>query len=188
MRKGAYGLSIALLSVLNAGATSVPRLTFEELTDRSELIVSGQITRSWTDWDSEHKFIWTHYALGVASVQKGTPESNVVVSEPGGAVGLQGMAIAGAVVYQNGDRVLVFLQRMPNGYLRTTGWSQGKYTLDDSGRLHAETSLRGLAVVRAQKGATSASPATPLLSLDGMTVADLQTRITAHLKMQGRTQ
>jgi hypothetical protein len=183
-----YGLSIALLIASGARATTVPGLTFEELTDHSELIVSGQITRSWADWDSEHKFIWTHYQLSVSSAQKGAPSATVELSEPGGVVGIQGMAIAGAVVYQPGDHVLVFLQRMPNGYLRTTGWSQGKYMVDNMGRLHAETSLRGLQVVSAQKGAALTKSAPPLRSLDGMTLAELRTRIASRLQQQGAAQ
>jgi len=188
IRRLTYALSVALLIASNAVATTVPSLSFEELIDQSERIVSGQVTRSWTDWDREHKFIWTHYELSVASVQKGTPESTVVLSEPGGNVGIQGMTIAGAVVYQVGDRVLVFLQRMPNGYLRTTGWSQGRYIVDDSGLLHAETSLRGLEVVSVQIGAGLAKPATPPLTLDGMSITELRGRISARLQKQGRTQ
>src|SRR5580700_2249544 len=144
IQRSACSLLVALLFACNVSATSVPSLTFEELTDRSELIVSGQVTRSWADWDSEHKFIWTHYELSVSNAQKGTPGLTVELAEPGGVVGIQGMAIAGAVVYQPGDHVLVFLQRMPNGYLRTTGWSQGKYTVDSTGRLHAAGSIGGL--------------------------------------------
>jgi hypothetical protein len=182
IQRSACSLLVALLFACNVSATSVPSLTFEELTDRSELIVSGQVTRSWADWDSEHKFIWTHYELSVSNAQKGTPGLTVELAEPGGVVGIQGMAIAGAVVYQPGDHVLVFLQRMPNGYLRTTGWSQGKYTVDNTGRLHAETSLRGLDVVSAQKGAAAA---TPVRTLDGMTVAELRSRISARLQEKG---
>jgi hypothetical protein len=182
IRRCAYAFSLALLVASSAGATSVPSLTFEELTDHSELIVSGQVTRSWADWDNEHKFIWTHYQLSVAGTHKGAPGSSVVLSEPGGVVGLQGMSVAGANVYQPGDQVLLFLQRMPNGYLRTTGWSQGKYTVDKSGRLHAETALKGLDVVSVPKG--SAAAVTPLRTLDGMTVADLHGRIAVRLQQQ----
>lgn len=176
---------IALLFALNAGAASVPGLTFEQLTDRSELIVSGQVTRSWSDWDSAHKFIWTHYELSVSSVQKGAPGSTVVVSEPGGVVGVQGMNVAGAVRYQPGEQVLLFLQRMPNGYLRTTGWGQGKYTIDSAGRLHPETSSHGLEIVSASK---IALPATPLSSLDGITVSALGARIAARMQLRGGKQ
>lgn len=179
-----YVLSITSLWISNAGATSVPSLSFEQLTDRSELIVTGQIARTWTDWDSAHKFIWTHYELTVSAAQKGSPGSTVVLSEPGGVVGIHGMAIAGAVTYQPGERVLVFLERMPNGYLRTTGWSQGKFDVDNAGRLHAELSLGQLEIVSTQK-----EPAgTPLRALDGMTVQELRARIAARLKSQGRQQ
>jgi len=185
IRRWAYGATVALLIASGASATSVPSQTFEELTDHSELIVSGRIVRSWADWDSEHKFIWTHYELSVSGAQKGGPGATVQLSEPGGVVGIQGMAIAGAVVYQPGDHVLVFLQRMPNGYLRTTGWSQGKYTVDNMGRLHAETSLRGMEVVGAQKGV---GPAAPLRSLDGMTLAELRARVSSRLQQQKAAQ
>jgi hypothetical protein len=175
-------LSIILLWISNLGATIVPSLSFEALTERSELIVTGQIAREWADWDSAHKFIWTHYDLTVSGALKGSPGATVVLSEPGGAVGIQGMAVAGAVVYQPGERVLVFLQRMPNGYLRTTGWSQGKYTVDSAGRLHAAGSIGGPEVVTMQKAVTAQ---TPLRVLEGMTVSELRARIAA---LRGRAQ
>lgn len=175
---------MALLWASNAAATSVPSLSFEQLTDRSELIVTGDIARSWTDWDSAHKYIWTFYELTVSSAQKGSLGSSVILSEPGGVVGIHGVAVAGAVTYRPGERVLVFLERMPNGYLRTTGWSQGKFDVDDAGRLHAE-SAGALEIVSTEKGAVSA---TPLRALNGMTVAELGARITARLKAQGRAQ
>lgn len=142
VRKRTHGLSIALLLASSAGATSLPTLSFEQLTDRSELIVTGQIVRSWTDWDSPHKFIWTRYELAVSGRLKGSAGGTVVFSEPGGVVGLQGMAVAGAVVYGPGERILIFLQRMPNGYLRTTGWSQGKFPVDAAVELRARVARR----------------------------------------------
>jgi hypothetical protein len=170
------GFTIALLFASNAGATSVPSLTFEELADHSELILAGEITRSWQSWDSEHKFIWTHHELRVSSAQKGSPGSTVVVSEPGGVIGERGMAIAGSVEFRPGDRVAVFLQRMPNGYLRTTGWGQGKYTVDQTGHLHAETSLRGIEVV---KSLTIAG--TSLRTLDGISLPELRAWVAARV-------
>src|SRR5882762_8579323 len=90
-------IPLFLWLVPGAGATSVPALSFEELTDHSQLIVAGEVTRTWTAWDANHKFIWTHHELNVASAQKGAAGSTVVVSEPGGVVGDRGMAIAGSV-------------------------------------------------------------------------------------------
>jgi hypothetical protein len=161
-----FGFFLGIAIAASAFATTIPSLSFAELTDRSELIVSGQINRSWTDWDPEHKYIWTHYELAVSSVLKGNPSSTVTLSEPGGTIGLQSMSIPGAVAYGAGSTVLVFLQRMPNGYLRTTGWSQGKFTLDAAGRIHAE-------------GRAAEST---LRSLDGMSVAQLRELVTSRVK------
>jgi hypothetical protein len=176
-----YCPSIALLISLTAGATSVPSLTFEELTDRSELILAGRITRSWSDWDGGHQFIWTHYELIVSTVQKGAPGSTAIVSEPGGVVADRGMAVAGSVAYRPGDQVAVFLERMPNGYLRTAGWGQGKYTVDKTGRLHAD--IHGIEVVRAdQKSAVARG--TSLRMLDGIGIGEFRARVAARVTTQ----
>ena len=161
-----------------AFATSVPRMSFEELTDHSELVVSGEITRTWSDWDSVHRFIWTHHELKVSSTQKGNAAATVVLSEPGGVVGGLGMSIAGSVVYQNGDQVVVFLERMPNGFMRTTGWGQGKYRVD-GGRLRADVASGGIDVVDVKTAA-----GTSLRSLDGMTLGELSVRVAARVRTQ----
>ena len=174
--------AFALFCFSSANATTVPGLSFDELTDQSDLIVSGQINRAWTDWDSDHKYIWTHYELNVSSALKGSAGATVVLSEPGGVVGNQGMNIAGAPAYQPGEQVLVFLHRMPNGFLRTTGWTQGKYTVDRAGSLHAAGSSIGLEVVR--------GAAARIRSVEGMNVAQVRGLVAARIRTQsrGRTQ
>lgn len=142
------GAALALLLLPALHATTVPRFTFEQLTDSSEIVASGRVTHTWAAWDSEHKYIWTHYVLSVSETVKGAPASSVEFAEPGGATAEATMTIAGTVAYATGENVVVFLSRMPNGYLRTTGWSQGKYTLDAGGRLDGapSTGVRGLSL------------------------------------------
>lgn len=173
------GFACALLFAATASATSVPRLTFEELVDHSEVIATGHVSRSWADWDAGHKYIWTHYELAVSSAYKGTPASTVVISEPGGVVGGLGMAIAGTVSYKTGDNVLVFLQRMPNGYLRTTGWGQGQYRIDSNGSLHASASLSSVALV--PTGSARAGAA--LTSLEGTSLLQIAARVSARVRI-----
>ena len=168
-----FACGFAVLST--ARATSVTRLSFEELTDQSELVVSGQINRSWAEWDAEHKYIWTRYELSVSGTLKGSAASSVVFSEPGGIVGDKGMSVPGSVSYAAGEEVVIFLQRMPNGYLRTAGWSQGKFRVDQTGKLHGEASQAGLEIV-----AGNARSATPLRSLEGLNVAQLRGLIAAR--------
>src|SRR5262249_7706247 len=153
-----------------ASATLIPSLSFEQLTDTSELVVSGSITKSWAAWDAEHKYIWTHYQLSVTSSHKGVARGTVEFAEPGGEVAGQITMIAGAVRYRVGDQVVILLPRMPNGYLRTTGWAQGKYEVDGAGRLHSSAALASTDYTGAQQ------------RLDGMTVAELGARVAAHVR------
>jgi hypothetical protein len=181
---------LALVILPQAVATSVPSLTFNELTDRSEVIVAGRITRSWSDWDSERKFIWTHYELSVSSVHKGAARIAVTVSEPGGVVGGRGMSIAGSVEYSPGDQVAVFLQRMPNGYLRTAGWGQGKYLVDKTGHLHADGSLRGTEIVDTdRRDKSSVVAGTSRRALEGISIGQFRARVLARVtpERQGST-
>jgi hypothetical protein len=69
---------------------------------------------------------------------------------------------------------------VPNGYLRTTGWGQGKYTVDEKNILHASASLRSIEIVQGKGTATG----TPIRTLEGMSSAELHNRIAARLRSQ----
>ena len=146
------GLCLATLAPL-AQATTLQRLSFEELTDTSDMIVTGEVTRTWAAWDEGHHYIWTHYEVAVSSAQKGAPATSVELAEPGGVADGMVMTIAGSVTYKPGDNVLVFLQKMPNGMIRTTGWGQGKFTVDSQGKLRGEVALKGVEYVDMKNGA-----------------------------------
>lgn len=167
---------IPLALIPPALATSIPRLSFEQLCDASESIVSGRITQSWTAWDSEHKYIWTHYRIAVTDSAKGPRTGSLEFAEPGGALGGQVQSIADTVTYAPGEHVAVFLARMPNGYLRTTGWAFGKYTVDENGRLHSHGSV-GAEVIEPGKAA-----GTPVRTLEGVDFSELKRRVAARTR------
>ena len=160
-------LLCGLFPMLLCAASSLPRLSLESLIQQSDTIVEGRVVRKWAAMDSENKFIWTHYELAVSAAHKGKAGSTVIFSEPGGVAGGMQQAVADAVRYEVGDSVFIFLQRMPNGYLRTTGWAQGKYTVDRAGRVHAAASLAG-----------GSHP------LDGIAASDLAARVTARMQIK----
>jgi hypothetical protein len=165
---------------LAASATTVPAMNFEELVDRSEAVVAGHVTRSWSAWDAGHNYIWTHYEINVAGAAKGRTGATVVVSEPGGVIGNQAMDVAGVVSYAVGENVTVVLERMPNGYLRTAGWGQGKLTVDSMNRVHVTTAANGAEVIASSRQAAG-EVRTPLRALDGMKVADVTRRVAARV-------
>jgi hypothetical protein len=176
----ARSAGVALLLAAAAWATLVPRLSFEELVDKSEIIAGGKIARSWTAWDASHKYIWTHYELAVTSLHKGRAARTVEFAEPGGELDGRVMVIAGSVQYERGAEVMIFLSRMPNGLLRTSGWAQGRYDVDGAGTLHAASSAAELT------GAinSGSSPRT----LEGLSVSEFGQRVAARIRTTGGLQ
>jgi hypothetical protein len=115
-------------------ASSLPRLSLEDLARQSDTIVAGHVVRTWTAIDSENKFIWTHYEIKVGSTLKGRAQASVVVSEPGGTLNGVTLLVPGSTPYTVGEEVSVFLYRTPIGYLRTTNYGQGKFVIRAGGR------------------------------------------------------
>lgn len=184
----ASGAFIPLLLLCSAGlATTIAKLSFEDMTDTSEVIATGKVTRSWTAWDDAHRHIWTHYEIAVSDTSKGKVGATVEIAEPGGAVAGEGEMIAGTVEYRGGENVLVFLQRMPNGYLRTAGWGQGKFVVDQAGRLRGDVSLGEVAVIDVKTGARTARTS---VKLEGVTLSDARAAILNRIRNRaaGRVQ
>ncbi len=161
-----------------AYATLVPRFGLEDLVDSSQAIAQGRVVESWTAWDQNHRYIWTHYRIRVSDVLKGSGETEIVVSEPGGTLEGQTLRIADVVAYSTGEEVVLFARRMPNGYMRTTGLGQGKFVVRNGRVLNGGGRLPLVEV----NGKTSAGrPSTALQSLNGLTVSELKARIRSLL-------
>ena len=80
------------------------------------------------------------------------------------------MSISGALDYAVGEEAVVFLYRTPIGYLRATGYGQGKYTVTSQMRVRAN--LKGLDLLKRDfsRGAT-------LSALDGLTLTEFKARV-----------
>jgi hypothetical protein len=158
-----------LLFILAAAAcfaSSYPKLSLNELVSQSETIVSGTVLSSSTAWDSEHRFIWTHTQIKINGTLKGKSQAVITVSEPGGTADGMTMQIPGATVYTPGENVHVFLYRTPLGYMRTTGYGQGKFAVSADGRVHADKNLAGVETV------------------DGLTATEFRSRVANTIASQ----
>jgi hypothetical protein len=177
--------SAGLLFVLLAGigalqATLVPRMSLEEVVDASESIVHGTVTRTWTDWDEAHKYIWTHYEIQVMDKLKGDAPGTLVVSEPGGTVGETELQIVGTPHYEKGEEVVLFAERTPLGYLRTCGWGQGKFNVERSGasgRTTVRTAAKGIELIERPAAARLQAKGTPLGAVNGLDLDQFKTRV-----------
>ncbi|HYM10548.1 MAG TPA: hypothetical protein VEU62_07445 [Bryobacterales bacterium] len=187
-RKLLLTIGIFLLAAASLGATMTPRLSLEELVQRSELIVHGRVLRTWSAWDDAHQFIWTHSEIEITEALKGAPGSTIVVSEPGGIVDGVGMWIAGMARYQPGEEMVVFLYKTPIGYWRARGLGQGKFKVEEgavNGERLVQPALQG--VVLAQPIGAPPPAGTDLGRLRGMPLQQFksQVRSLAALPVQG---
>lgn len=154
-----------------------PRLSLEEMTEHSELIVHGRVVKTWSAWDANHQCIWTHNEIQVFDALKGAPGSIVTVSEPGGLADGMELKIAGIPRYNVGEEALVFAHQTPIGLWRTRGLGQGKFAIvrDMAGVLRVHAELRGLAL--AEPPGAAMQSGTDLRRLEGMPLAEFKTKV-----------
>lgn len=141
------------------------------------MIVQARIVRAWPAWDSEHRFIWTHYQLAPIDLLKGQTRMNLVVSETGGTLDGRSMEIQGTPRFHAREELILFLYRTPIGYLRTVGYGQGRYKIAQ-GRIKLD--LLGLELAPSLQ----LTDGTHLSTLDGLTTAEFKRRVRAVITRQ----
>lgn len=120
----------------SAGATSMVRLSTEQMTDASDLIVRGEIVEVWTEVD-DRGAVWTRAQVLVDDVLKGDAATEaVVIDQLGGTWGGVTTAVQGAARFDVGEETVLFLDQLASGRLVPVGMYQGKFTvrLDPSTR------------------------------------------------------
>ena len=123
-------LFLCCLSVQN-GHGAMVKLSLEQLVADADLIILGTVDSVQSE-QAEGK-IFSFATVSVNLKIKGEPEATqdkVVVRFPGGTVGDVGMKVEDSPDYEQGEEVLLFLQKIENqpGY-RTAGSSQGKFLI-----------------------------------------------------------
>ena len=122
---------VALLASQAAFATTVQKLSLQDLTKRSDSIVMARVTDAVSAWDAGHKEIYTTYTLQILNSVKGRKgESTVTIRQIGGTVDNIASIVPGMPSFKKGEQVVVFLtQKDAAGYPWVMGLQQGKYTV-----------------------------------------------------------
>ncbi len=141
-----------------AVATQVIQRTPQELAQESALIVDGTVTGVRSYWNADHSKIFTEATVSVGSTYKGNGGGTVRVVQPGGVVGNVRMTAHGALSWNRGEQVLLFLEPSVPGAFQVAGFSQGKYEVERdprTGRTFVQQALpadlEGTAPARAQR-------------------------------------
>jgi hypothetical protein len=119
----------------SASASVIP-LTFEELTQKSKHVITGEVTglRSYrAPFHDLGEVIFTDVTVRIDRVLKGAPAGKeITIQVLGGEIGTHFQLCLESPRYMLGEKVLIFARDYHHA-LWNTGWSQGKYALDPSG-------------------------------------------------------
>lgn len=165
-------LSLGLLAAATmAVATTIERLSMDEMIAKSTRIVRGKALRA--DGIRRGGIIYTDYQFQVSEAIKGVAADSLALSVPGGALGQARQSFAGTPALALGQEYVVFVWTSRAGVNHIIGLSQGLFTagLNQAGETVLSRGPAGVQVV----------------DRNGKTVADAGAEITwSELKRRVR--
>src|ERR1051326_3498927 len=149
----AVAISVFLACVgMPAGATILQQLTFEQMAQKSTLIVRAKVTSS--SGVVRGGDVFTIYRFETLETLKSSrPASELAVA--GGIAGGIRQVVAGSPVLRAGQEYVLFLWAAPSGLAQLVGMSQGLFTIErnKSGDVRASRGAAGEQMLDASGGA-----------------------------------
>jgi hypothetical protein len=173
-------LAILLAAVANAGATTLARLTIEQMTAAAAVVARVHCVTSETRWDDGE--LWTSTTFEVIAVWKGQAPQTIVVRLIGGRAGNIISSVPDVPRFQPGEEAVLFLEPAPAGEFTVTSWAQGTFRIRRDPRSGAER------VTQDSAGLPVFDSATRQFRAGGMRGALLETlraRVEAALGLPG---
>jgi len=126
-----FSLAISILLAASAGATTLVRLSLEQLSQAATVVIRGRILAQESHWNTAHTQIVTRTTVQVVQSVKGVAPSRVVIDQPGGAVGNVRVRVAGTVFFKPQDAFYLFLEpaRRDASQFLLVGMLQGAYRI-----------------------------------------------------------
>ena len=121
-----FAIGLGLLAVV-ANATTLSRMSFDELARQATAIVRARCLDSASVWRNGE--IWTEMEFEVASVSKGTAPGILRIALPGGKVAHIQSHIDGMPAFRAGDDAYLFLWDAPGRGTYILGWTQGTFRI-----------------------------------------------------------
>jgi len=121
----------ALFTAAPASATTLVRMSLDQLAEASTEIVRAHVVSQQTAWNPQHTRIYTYTTLALDQTYKGDPPSFPVLQQPGGTVGKTRVFVAGTVQFHTQTGYLLFLERSSSDSSKflLVGMVQGAYRI-----------------------------------------------------------
>lgn len=131
-------VSIPVLIALTtlAQATQIIYRSPQQMGEESALVVQGRVTGVRSYWNDTNTKIFTETRVVIDRSYKGGAGGTVSVVQLGGVVDHVQMKVEGALAWNPGEEVLLFLEHFSDDRYMVYGLSQGKYAIerDERGR------------------------------------------------------
>jgi len=126
----------------------------ESLTASADAVVHARVLRMSSAWASGGRQIFTTVVLKALEIWKGEPGAEVTVVVPGGDVGDISQTVQGVAEFQDGEEVVVFLQRRGPSVFAVERLALGKFSIEAEGTMpkRALRDRRGLACQGCRRG------------------------------------
>jgi hypothetical protein len=126
----AIALLLALIlfgAVLDTDASSLARMSIEQMTRASSLIVRATCVSSATRWQDGE--IWTVTLFSPEDVWKGSASGAIEVRLLGGTAGNITSTVEGVPHFRQGEEVVLFLESTKYGDFSVVSWIQGTFRI-----------------------------------------------------------
>jgi hypothetical protein len=120
-------LLASLAMLLPARATTLLRLSMDDMIQQSTAIVRAKVTGSSTAFRGQD--IYTYYQLQILETVKAGGQAQTEVAVPGGSVGGVRQMVAGAPTLSVGGEYVLFLWTSRSGLTQAIGLSQGLFSV-----------------------------------------------------------
>ena len=121
-------------------------LSIGELSQRSEFVLIGRVVTVMSEWNKARTVILTRVQVVAQESLKGSARAKerVAFVQLGGKVGEIVSAVGGSPSFVEGERVLLFLSRKPDGLLGLVGQFQGKFRVETDPVSRVDLAVRRL--------------------------------------------
>lgn len=180
-RAACLALILGLAGATLASATTLVRMSLDQLTQAASNVVQGHVVSQTSQWNATHTQIITLTTIAVDSNVKGNTPATVVVRQLGGTVGHYRVYVPDTVHFYTQSKYMLFLEHAPSNatQYRLVGMMEGAY------RIYTDTQTRQERVINPtgyffsgtpqNGGQVSTSPAT-------MPLTTFQQQISSAMK------
>lgn len=172
---------LALAALPAAGSTFVA-MSQQEMVGHADAVVQGRVVGLESFWSASGRIIVTEAVVAVDEVVAGEAPAQVRVRTFGGQVGDVTVEAHGFPVFEQGERVILFLAReRSDGSLRVVGYQQGHYRVVT--RLDGVT----LAVPQVEEGVRLLTPSGRLApAAQSVLIDDFKASVRRDAMQRGR--